>query len=135
MPSIRLPGSGRPSKKTPDIKCVVEDQMKTDDETTAYQLFHILKSRGHPLSLRTILRCSTSLGWTFRVSPYCQLIRHLNKVKRSEWAIKYQSDNFEDVVWTDETTVQLQTLQRFCVRRKESHQRSSQGVHVLCVTY
>ena len=29
-----------------------------------------------------VLRCRTYLGWTFRGSSYCQLIRHENKQKR-----------------------------------------------------
>ena len=79
--------------------------MNADDETTAVQLFHLLREKGHPLSLRTILRCRTSLGWTFRGSAYCQLIRQPNKEKRLKFAQENISDKFEDVVWTDETTV------------------------------
>ena len=92
--------------------------MREDDETTAVQLFHLLKEEGHPLSLRTILRCRTSLGWTFRGSSYCQLIRQPNKEKRLQWALDNITDTFEDVVWTDETTVQLETHRRFCCRKK-----------------
>ena len=71
----RRPGSGRPSKATVEVKRIVEEQMRADDETTAHQLRALLQSKGYPLSLRTILRCWTSLGWTFRGSSYCQLIR------------------------------------------------------------
>ena len=114
----RLPGSGRPSKVTPAIKQIVEDKMQEDDETTAVQLFHLLKSKGHPLSLATILRCRYSLGWTFRGSSYCQLIRHPNKVKRVDWAKANEHTTFEDVVWTDESSFQLETHRRFCCRKK-----------------
>ena len=34
----RRSGSGRPTKITPEIKAIVEYQMKLDDETTAVQL-------------------------------------------------------------------------------------------------
>ena len=54
--SFRLPGSGRPSKITHEVKQIVEDAMRADDETTAVQLHKILAHEGHPLSLRTILR-------------------------------------------------------------------------------
>ena len=50
-----------------------------------------------------------SLGWTFRGSAYCQLIRDANKRKRLEWARQYASDDFEDVIWADEASVQLET--------------------------
>lgn len=114
----RLPGSGRPSKITTEISKMVDDKMKSDDETTAIQLYHLLKARGHPLSLRTILRCRSALGWTFRGSAYCQLIREPNKVKRLNWAKENIGDTFDNVVWTDETTVQLQTHRRFCCRKR-----------------
>ena len=91
---------------------IVEEQMRQDDETTATQLYHILKSKGHPLSLRTILRCRASLGWTFGDSSYCQLIRHPNKLKRSLWANDNQDDDFKNVVWTDESSFQFETHRR-----------------------
>lgn len=78
---VRVPGSGRPSVITAEVKRIVEDQMHRDDETTAYQLHNLLSSLGYSLSLRSILRCRTSLGWTFRGSAYCQLIRDVNKVR------------------------------------------------------
>ena len=80
----RRPGSGKPSKVTIEIKQFVEQQMRLDDKTTAHQLYGLLNSHGYQLSLRTILRCRTTLGWTFRGSKYCQLIREANKGKRLE---------------------------------------------------
>ena len=43
----RHPGSGRPSKLTVEIQRLVEEQMKQDDETTAYQLHALLLSKGY----------------------------------------------------------------------------------------
>ncbi len=113
----RRAGSGRPSKITTEIKEIVDQQMRDDDETTATQLHHLLTSKGYSISLRTILRCRTSLGWTFRGSAYCQLIREVNKVKRLEWARAHQGDEFEDVIWTDECTVQMESHRRFACRK------------------
>ena len=62
----RKEGSGRPSKITSEVKAVVERQMESDDETTAYQLHKLLTDRGYSLSITTILRCWKELGWTFR---------------------------------------------------------------------
>ena len=67
----RRVGSGRPTKITAEIKQIVEEQMRADDETTAYQLHRLLTEKGYSISLRTILRCRTALGWTFRGSAYC----------------------------------------------------------------
>lgn len=114
----RKPGSGRPSKVTEEIKLIVEEQMKKDDETTAYQLHSLLVSKGYSISLKTILRCRISLGWTFRGSAYCQLIRDVNKQKRLAWALQYQDDSFNNVIWTDESTIQLENHRRFCCRKK-----------------
>ena len=113
----RKAGSGRPTKVTTEIKAVVEQQMQLDDETSAVQLHALLLSKGYSISLPTILRCRSALGWTFRGSSYCQLIREANKTKRLEWAIAHRNDDFDDVIWTDETSVQLETHRRFCCRK------------------
>ena len=91
--------------------------MQKDDETTAYHLHHLLVENEIEISLRTILRCHTTLGWTFRGSAYCQLIREENKVKRLQWSEQHKDDNFDDIIWTDEATVQLETHRRFCCRK------------------
>ena len=113
----RTPGSGRPSKITQEIKRIVEEKMREDDETTAIQLHALLLRLGYNISKRTILRCRSALGWTFRGSAYCQLIREANKSKRLEWAQQHRNDEFDNVVWTDECSVQLETHKRFCCRK------------------
>ena len=106
------PGSGKPMKITPEILSIVERQMQADNETTAVQLQKILIMEGQPLSLKTILHSRTKLGWTFRGSTYCQLIQDANKTKRLEWAERHKEDaasnNFKDVVWTDESSIQME---------------------------
>lgn len=114
----RRPGSGRPSKITAEIKRIVEEQMRKDDETSAYQLHRLLTEKGYSISLRTILRCRTALGWTFRGSAYCQLIREANKTKRLAWAQEHLHDTFEDVIWSDECTVQMESHRRFACRKR-----------------
>ena len=91
--------------------------MRSDDETTATQFQAMLASRHIYVSLSTIVRNRSELGWTYRGSAYCQLIRRENKEKRLRWATAHQHDNFDDVVWTDETTVQLETHKRYCYRK------------------
>ena len=84
---VRRPGSGRPTVITPEIKTFVEEKMREDDETTSEQLHRSLISCGFRILKKTILRCRTEdLGWTFRGSAYCQLIRESNKAKRLQWA-------------------------------------------------
>lgn len=115
----RRPGSGRPSKITDDVLRLVEEQ---DDETTAVQLQKLLLSKGHALSLKTILCSRDKLGWTFRGSAYCQIIRQENKAKRLQWAQDHLNealrDGFGDVLFTDECSIMLECHRRFCCRKK-----------------
>lgn len=43
----RRPGSGWPSKVTGEVKKIVEQQMRDDDETTAHQLHALLNNKGY----------------------------------------------------------------------------------------
>lgn len=117
---VRKPGSGRQSKLTPTIYQIVEAKMQSDDETTATQLQHILYQSGFYISLATIKRCRKDLGWTFQGSHYCQLIRAPNKLKRSEFAQKciFNNETFGDVIWSDETSVQLECHRRHSFRKR-----------------
>uniref|UniRef100_A0A1X7VW02 Tc1-like transposase DDE domain-containing protein n=1 Tax=Amphimedon queenslandica TaxID=400682 RepID=A0A1X7VW02_AMPQE len=111
-------GSGRSSKITAEIRKSMDDQMELDDETTAHQLHSLLVQKGYNISLKTILRCRRSLGWTFRGSAYCQLIRDVHKQKRLDWALLYKVDEFLDEIYTDECTVQMESHMRHCCRKK-----------------
>ena len=130
----RREASGRPTKLTPTVRALVEQKMMEDDEITASQLHKYLIDNDHLGSLSTILRCRTSLGWTFRGSAYCQLIRSENKIKRLEWARQYlhEADSgFEDVVWTDESSIQVDTHKRFCYRKVGCAPKSKPRYHYL----
>ena len=113
----RRPGSGRKTKTVEDVKKMVEEAMRRDDETTASQLHTILNEQGFSLSLSTILRCSSELGWTYRGSTYCQVIREVNKAKRLEWCRRNLSYDFADVVFTDESSIQMEAHRRYCCRK------------------
>ena len=84
----RRSGSGRPSKLTAEVKAIVEEETRMDDEMTAHQLHQLLLSRGYRISLRTILRCRTSLGWTFHGSAYCQYLLLSVVVHTYRWSVK-----------------------------------------------
>ena len=124
---LRVPGSGRPSKITREVKEFVERQMELDNETTAYQLHELLVRAGYNISLSTILRCRLSLGWMFRGSAYCQLIREANKAKRLQFAQDHLNDTFQDVLWTDECTIQMESHRRFACRKKGQAPSQNQG--------
>ena len=114
-------GSGRPIKITSEVMRIVNEQMSNDDETMAHQLHKLLNEKGIVISINTILRCHKTLGWTFRGSAYCQLIRVVNKQKILEWAQQYLNeakDGFDDTIFSDEPTIQLETHKYFCYRKK-----------------
>jgi len=116
-----------------EVKNVVEQQMRRDDETTASQLHVILTTLGYSISLRTILHCRTSLGWTFRGSAYCQLIRDVNKQKRLDFSLDHRQDNFANVIFTDECSVQLESHRRRCCRKEGERETKEQAqVNSVC---
>ncbi|SMN12493.1 hypothetical protein SPBRAN_1148 [uncultured Candidatus Thioglobus sp.] len=113
----RKPGSGMPPKLSPELQKFIEDTMRSNDETTATQLQAMLASMNIYVSLATIVRNRADLGWTYRGSAYCQLIRQPNKVKRLAWAHAHINDQFCNVIWSDESTVQIETHKRYCYRK------------------
>ena len=115
-------GSGRPSKITNRVLELVERRMREDDETTAVQVHTLLTSCGISISLPTILRSHAELGWTFRGSKYCLLIRHVNHEKRFQFVynnyLEHLNNGLENVIWSDETTVQLESHRRHSYRKR-----------------
>ena len=90
--------------------------MIKDDESTGIELQKILTKDGIVVSARTALRWRNQLGWTSK--GYCQMIRDANKEKRLAWARVHKGLSFEDVVYTDTTTVQIETHRRTCCYKK-----------------
>ena len=115
----RKAGSGCPPKISPVILQLIDRAMHTDDETTATQLQALLASHNVYVSLSTIVRNRCQMGWIYRGSAYCQLIRDVNKQKRYDFALAHLHDPFDDVIWSDETTVQLETHRRRCYRKED----------------
>ena len=113
-----LPKSGRPTKLSDTDMRTIDDAMERDDEATGKELVGLLERNGVSVSKRTVYRARRKLGWTSRGTAYCQLIRAPNRVKRLEWARQHLGASFEHVIWSDETTVQLETHRRFCCRKK-----------------
>ena len=98
--------------------------MRTDDETIAVQPHKLLNDKGYAISFRTVLRCRVSLGWTFRGSSYCQLIRGMNKEKRLLFAQQNIGENF-NVIFTDECSIQAESHRRFCCRKRRATKKQA----------
>lgn len=114
----------KPRLLTKEMMNAIEESLKSDDELTARKLKTKLAGEFPNLpniSLATIKRCRKELGWVCTRPHYCQLIREANKEKRRRWC-KIQLDNkerFENVVFTDECTVQLDHHGRLCFRKQK----------------
>ena len=124
---VRRPGSGAKMKITNEVKWIIEEQMRLDNETTATQLHILLVRLGYSLSLCTVLHCRMTLGWTYRGSAYCQLIREQNKRKTLAWALKFKDDDFSNVVFTDKSSIQQETIGDFAVGSRANHPKASRG--------
>ena len=117
------------SKVTAEVKAIVAAQMRQDDETTAFQLHKLLVEKGYNISRRTILRCRHDLGWTFRGSSYCQLICHVNKVKRLEWANSTKMTTLTTWCGLMNAQSSWSPTVDLLAKKEKSHQRANQGLY------
>ena len=58
------------------------------------------------------------LLWQVPYIKRYQLARDVNKEKRLEWAIQNKDMSFEDVIFSDKSTIQIETYQRTCCYKK-----------------
>ena len=96
--------------------------MAGNDELTARQLHALLLKEWPDLnvSLSTIKKERRNLGWVSTRPKYCQLVRERNKEKRVEWCNEMINSNetFENVIFTDECSIQLDHHGRLCFRKR-----------------
>ena len=100
----------------------IDDAMANDDELTARRLRDLLEAEWPELkiSLSTIKRVRKyELGWIRSRPKYCQLVRIINKEKRLAWCRSRleEGDQFDNVLWSDECSVQLDHHGRLCFRK------------------
>lgn len=119
-----------PRKQHPCTPILTEEQLdfinkslEENDELTAAKLRDKLIESWPTLtiSVRSIRRARWKLGWRASRPKYCQLIREANKLKRLKWCEERVADNeqFDDVIFTDECSVQLDHHGRLCFRKKD----------------
>lgn len=102
-----LAGSGRTFKLICKMLDSIDEWMKQDDETTVTQLVKMLGECGFSILKCTVKRARMTLGWTFHGSQFCQLIRNTNREMRMQLVKDNLHSFFDHVVWTDESTIQL----------------------------
>ena len=73
------------------------------------------------VSLRTVKWARSELGWVAKRTRYCTLISTENQEKHLEWYKAQQASGeleFENVLWTDECTIQLENHRRITFYKK-----------------
>ena len=100
----------------------INESMEKNDELTSKDLTNELLKEWPDLSVsvRTVRRSRWNLGWRATRPNYCQLVREANKKKRLDWCKDRLSENeqFGNVIFTDECSVQLDSHGRLCFRKK-----------------
>ena len=100
----------------------IDNWLREDDELSAVELQRLLyKSNGKSISKTTMLRTmKNELQWVSSTPRYCQMIRETNKEKRLKFCEEALSkkDTFDDVVFTDESSIQLNRYYTRCRYKK-----------------
>ena len=117
-----LPKRTRSIKLTDEMMEFIDSKLQENDELTAEQLRSSWKEMFPDvnISLSSIKRGRKKKGWVSTRPHYCQLIRELNKRKRLLWCefLQRSNEKFENIIFTDECTVQLDRHSRICFRKK-----------------
>ena len=101
----------------------IDDCMGEDDELTATKLRDKLLERFPTLnvSVSTVKRARMELGWTAKKTRYGALVSEVNQEKRVNWCKEWMETgdmDFDDVIFSDECTVQLEAHRRITFYKK-----------------
>ena len=118
---VDRPRARAPKKLTDAHYVFIDNALESDDELTTRKLHHLLVEKFPDLNVShsTIKRARRELGWVSSRPKYCQMIRENNKEKRLDWCRKMLRDKerFDNVIWTDESSVMLDPYSRRCYRK------------------
>ena len=125
-----LPRKKRSKKLSQAMVEFMNDKLEEDDKLTSTKLKSVLVQNWPDLnvSVDTIRRYRRAEGWVCTRPHYCQLIRHINKRKRVAWCeeeIK-SKDDFADIIFSDECTIQLEQHGRLCFRKRKQPRKLKQ---------
>ena len=114
----------RALRKLSDVHySLIDGTLQQDDELTTAKLY----DRFHDIvvSKSTVKQARRELSWVTSSLKYCQLIRDTNIEKRLEWCRKMldEKEEFNDVIWTDKSTVMIDPYCRKCYRKEGAAQK------------
>ncbi|XP_057295853.1 uncharacterized protein LOC130624292 [Hydractinia symbiolongicarpus] len=113
--------SGRKRKLTLDHHNFIDKCYENNDELTSVDVQKLVKSEFQlDVSSSCIRQARQKIGWTLTGPRYCQLVRVPNQVLRLEFCQKLLRTNeqFEDVIFTDESTIMMDNHGKICFRKK-----------------
>lgn len=105
-----------------DEHCQFMDmKLKENNELTGKELKGLIQQQfGLTASVRTVLRARKKIGWLYGKTRYCQMVSEKNKIARLEFANRCleTGEDFENVIFTDETKIQLKSnVRRQCHKK------------------
>lgn len=112
---------GRNYVLTPIHKDFIDEEMTKNSELTGYELMKSINNKfGLKVSVSTVLRARRKLGWKFTGTRYCQMISEKNRQARYKFAVKClrNKEVFDDVVFTDETKINMECHTRRQCRKE-----------------
>ena len=88
---------------------LIHATLRKDCNTSARELWRILRNEGTEVSLSTVRKAIKAAGFTAAKPRYCQLIKEKNKIDRVTFCtgIISENDKFDDTIFSDECTIQL----------------------------
>ena len=117
-----IPLPGRPAEHvTLELLNFIDAEMEKNDELTSPNLRRkIFEQFQVDLSESKVKRLRSKLGWVQTGMRYCQLIREPNRAKCLEFCLKCLEDDetFDDVIFSDECSVQMEKHAKICFRGK-----------------
>jgi len=98
----------------------VHQNLKSDPIQTSRDVQNFLSDRGINASKSTVKRVISVAGVTYSTIRYCHMVRHANQQKRLDFCIDLlnTNDNFDNVIFTDESSFQLKQNKRHSYRLK-----------------
>ena len=101
----------------------IDEAMEVNPELTSRQLHGLVVEKFPALSasLSTVKRARQALGWGSKKTRYCAMIGEVNKEKRMMWCLDrvVEGDlDLADVIWTDESSIQLESHRKIIYQKK-----------------
>jgi hypothetical protein len=98
------------------IKCM----FAADPTQSCTDVQRALAARDVHVSKTTALKAIDMAGYTHSSPRYCGMVRGPNLVKRTEFCMELirSNEKFDDVIFTDESTIQLNDNKSVCYRQK-----------------